>query len=340
MEEHLSAFLEFLQKERNYSENTTAAYRNDLNQFLTFLADCPGLHSWRDVSSELVDRYVEAMRMRGQPYASSSVARKVAALKSFFHFLVARGLVDEDPALELDSPKVKKRLPKTLAFADVERLLASPIQAEKKTPKNLRDAALLALLYATGMRVSEVVSLQIDDLDLEMASLRSPGKDGYNRELPIEEKMEGILQAYLSEGRPLLLKDKTERALFLNHRGQQLTRQGLWLIIKAYAKRSKLSGEVTPHTLRHSFAAHKLASGSNLKEIQQLLGHANISTTQIYAQVSHGLDAKSHDDASNRDREDGNGRANSKDHEDDNGRADSRRPRVIATEENNNSAPS
>jgi integrase/recombinase XerD len=282
MDDQLLAFLDFLREERHYSDNTTAAYRNDLSQFLTFLASCPEVAVWPDVSDLMVAEYVEMMK--SQAYASSSVARKVAALKSFFHFLVAYEIIDQDPTALLDSPKVKKRLPKTLTSDDIERLLESP--KERQTPKSLRDSALLALLYATGMRVSEVVSLQIDDLDISQQLLRSPGKDGYKRELPIDGKTEQVLRSYLSEGRPYLLKDRAERALFLNHRGQQLTRQGLWLIIKAYARRAKLSGEVTPHTLRHSFAAHKLKSGSNLKEIQQLLGHANVSTTQIYTHVT------------------------------------------------------
>jgi integrase/recombinase XerD len=285
MDNQLLAFLDFLREERHYSENTTAAYRNDLNQFLTFLKSCSEVHVWPDVSNRIVAQYVEIMK--NQSYASSSVARKVAALKSFFHFLVARHVVVEDPTATLDSPKVKKRLPRTLTFDDVERLLESP--KERQTPKNLRDSALLALLYATGMRVSEVVSLQIEDLDVAKGMLRSPAKDGYNRELPFDEKTEQVLRTYLVDGRPHLIKDRAEQALFLNHRGQQLTRQGLWLIIKAYARQAKLSGEVTPHTLRHSFAAHKLKSGSDLKEIQQLLGHANVSTTQIYTQVT-GID--------------------------------------------------
>src|SRR5690606_84463 len=215
--------------------------------------------------------------MKEQPYASSSVARKVAAIKSFFNFLAKRSLVDDNPAKEVDSPKVQKRLPKTLSSEDVGNLLAAP-RAEN-SPKGLRDSALLNLLYATGMRVTEIVSLRVQDLDLDKSALYCPSKDGQVRMLPFEEETREILDAYLERGRPHLLKNEEETALFLNHRGQQLTRQGLWLIIKAYARQIKLSGDVTPHTLRHSFAAHKLESGADLQRIQQLLGHANISTT-------------------------------------------------------------
>jgi integrase/recombinase XerD len=282
MDDQLAAFLQFLEDECHYSDNTTAAYRNDLSQFSRFLAEFPEVIAWSDVAPELVAEYVEGMKE--QPYASSSVARKVAAVKSFFHYLFARSHIAEDPTANLDSPKVKKRLPRTLTADDVEKLLEAP--RRKRTPKHLRDTALLALLYATGMRVTEVVSLTLDDVNLTASTLQCPGKDGQTRELPFDGETRHILRAYLDEGRPFLVKDKNEKALFLNHRGQQLTRQGLWLIIKAYAHEAQLSAEVTPHTLRHSFAAHKLGNGLDLREVQQLLGHANISTTQIYTQLA------------------------------------------------------
>lgn len=282
MEDQLAAFLDYLENESHYSENTIAAYRNDLTQFLHYLVDYPNISGWADLTPERVAEYVE--EIKEQPYASSSVARKVAAVKSFFHYLFARGVLPEDPTADLDSPKVKKRLPKTLSADDVERLLKAP--RGRKGPKNLRDSALLALLYATGMRVTEVVSLTLGDIDLDASLLYCAGKEGA-RELPFDRETRHLLQQYLDEGRPHLVKDKEENALFLNHRGQQLTRQGLWLIIKAYASQAELSGEVTPHTLRHSFAAHRLTNGSELREVQQLLGHANISTTQIYTQLSN-----------------------------------------------------
>ncbi len=282
MEDQLAAFLTFLQEERSYSENTTAAYRNDLSQFLTFLRrHAPQTATWNDVTPDLVSAYVQSLQERR--YASSSVARKVAATKSFFHHLYAQGLVEADPTAPIDSPRVEKRLPTTLSSEDIERLLAAP--RGRRSPKHLRDAALLALLYATGMRVTEAVSLTLDDLDLQAHELRSPGPDEAARRLPFDAETARHLKRYLESGRPSLLKDGQATALFLNHRGQQLTRQGLWLIIKAYAKEVALSQDVTPHTLRHSFAAHKLRSGSDLHQIQQLLGHANISTTQIYTQI-------------------------------------------------------
>lgn len=284
MEKQLLAFLDFLQIEYKYSNNTTAAYKNDLNQFVKFLAN--GQYSqvtkWTDVTSEIVHNYVDFMKSKS--YASSSVARKVAAVKSFFNYLHARNLIDENPTTDIESPRVKKRLPKTLTEEEVEQLLKAP--SVKVSPKNLRDTALLTMLYTTGMRVTEVVSLHENDIDLENNILYCPGKDEQIRELPFDQLTKNVLTDYLEKGRPYLVKDKDEKATFLNHRGQQLTRQGLWLIIKSYAKQAGLNTAVTPHTLRHSFAAHKLDGGSNLQEVQQLLGHANISTTQIYTQLS------------------------------------------------------
>lgn len=283
MEEQLLAFLKFLQQEYNYSSNTIAAYKNDLGQFVSYLQE-NNLNSkgnWQSIGADKINLYVDYMKE--QPYASSSVARKVAAVKSFFNYLETNHIVQENPTTNIDSPKVKKRLPKTLTAEEVERLLEAP--ASKKSPKNLRDMALLNMLYSTGMRVTEVVSLRLKDVDLENKVLYCPGKDDQIRELPFDQETETILENYIEEGRPFLVKDKDETAMFLNHRGQQLTRQGLWLIIKAYAKEADLSVAVTPHTLRHSFAAHKLNSGSDLQEVQKLLGHANISTTQIYTQL-------------------------------------------------------
>lgn len=283
MEDRIFAFLTYLKEKRDYSENTTAAYKNDLSQFLSFIqAQHAEVSNWGDVGDEVVRDYVA--HMREQPYASSSVARKVAAIKSFFQFLNKRELVPENPTAKVDSPKVKKRLPKTLSEEDVERLLATPSQ--EKSPKNLRDTALLNLLYATGMRVTEIVSLRVQDLDLDQSVLYCPGKDGQVRVLPFDDETRQVLEEYLEKGRPKLVKNEEETALFLNHRGQQLTRQGLWLIIKAYARKADLEEDVTPHTLRHSFAAHKLESGADLQQVQRLLGHANISTTQIYTQIA------------------------------------------------------
>lgn len=292
MEEQLLAFLSHLQREYRYSENTIAAYRNDLGQFLEYVESHSGvkLEEWAAVSEDDIEAYLSYMKHKDQPYASSTIARKVAAIKSFYNYLTAQGLVDDNPTIDIDSPKVKKRLPQTLTIAEVDRLMEAPRSGA--SPKNLRDVALLNILYETGMRVTEVVSIQLDDVNLRQGLLSSLTRQGEDREIPLEESTKQLLTEYLAEGRPLLAKNNGERALFLNHRGEKLTRQGLWLIIKGYAKQAGLNTEVTPHTLRHSFAVHRLSKGSSLEDIRHLLGHANISTTQIYTQMEHSEEEK------------------------------------------------
>lgn len=285
MEKALNAFFEFLSREQGYSNNTIAAYSNDLNQLISFAkGQKEPITKWSEAGTEFVEAYVSALKRKD--YASSTVARKVAALKSFFHFLRDERIIATDPTIELASPKVKKRLPQGLSTKQVEQLLSAP--PRDGSPKSLRDRALLTLLYTTGMRVSEVVTLSIRDLDMEQEKVRCDSQGNRPRLLPLAAEAVETLKAYSERGRPYLLKDPDadETALFLNHRGERLTRQGLWLIIKVYARQAGLPANVTPHTLRHSFAAHKLAQGADLREVQRLLGHANISTTHIYTQVA------------------------------------------------------
>jgi integrase/recombinase XerD len=286
----IQAFLRTFEgaREKAYSENTIAAYHNDLSQFRGHL-DAAGLDGWAPVRPEHIAAYIAELRER--PYASSTIARKVAAIKSFYHFLVQSGRLAQDPTVGLESPKVKKRLPRALSADAVERLLSAP--PRNGTAKALRDRALLELLYATGMRVSEVVAMRLEDVEREAGRVHCPGPGGRSRHIPIDGRALEALNEYLERGRPQLARRPEEQALFLNHRGQKLTRQGLWLIIKEYADQIRLSGDkekVTPHTLRHSFAAHKLSRGAKLHELQELLGHANISTTQVYSQMKEETD--------------------------------------------------
>jgi integrase/recombinase XerD len=283
MQEQIRKLLDFLAVEKGYSENTIAAYRNDLSQFAKFLTEMdPPITSWAEVKKDNVVDYI--LHLKEREYASSTVARKVAAIKSFFHFLLAEGIIGDDPTVALDSPAVKKRLPKALSHDLVNRLLAEA--GKSSTPKGQRDKALLELLYATGMRVSELVVLNIGDVNLASANVRCFGKGAKERIIPIYDRAVHALQEYLRKGRSRLMKDPDEKALFLNHRGKRLTRQGLWLIIKHYADEIGMGSEVTPHTLRHSFATHMLSGGAGLREVQKLLGHANISTTQVYTHVN------------------------------------------------------
>jgi integrase/recombinase XerD len=283
MNQHLDRFLGNLAVEKRYSDNTISAYRNDLNQFRDFLnSRHGGPVDIGQVTPEIVGAYVEDLQHGQNQYAPSTVARKIAAVKSFFHSLVEQGIISTDPAVRLNSPKVKKHIPKTLSQPDMERLLAAP--ARGAGPKSLRDRALLELLYATGMRVTEVVNLGLADVDWDKRLVSCPGKADRRRQIPLGLAADP-LNYYLEHGRPSFARDDSPLMLFLNHRGQKLTRQGVWLILKEAADTAGLDGDVTPHTLRHSFAKHKLGAGEDLRRVQELLGHANLSTTQVYRQA-------------------------------------------------------
>jgi integrase/recombinase XerD len=205
-------------------------------------------------------------------------------VKSFCDFLVAEGIIKSDPTENLSSPKVGKALPKPLSEAEVELLLTAP--AKLSTPEAKRDVAMIELLYAAGMRVSELISLNMGDVNLEAGFVRCLGKGSKERIIPIHQEASRSLKEYIVEARTQLLRDGDEQALFLNRRGERLTRQGLWLILKTYAKAAGIKKPVTPHTLRHSFATHVLSGGADLRAVQELLGHANISSTQVYTHVT------------------------------------------------------
>ena len=287
MYRHVTQFLEYMVKEKNCSANTTAAYQNDLTQFVQFVTNYAPptgvtIAVWRDVDEHVVQNYL--IFLKDQEYASSTVARKVASIKSFLHYLSDMGQITSDPSKRLDSPKVKKSLPRSIRPAEIDKLLSAPLV--ERSPKTLRDKALLETLYATGMRVTELVNLNLDSVNLE-ANVVQCG-DGGKRVRTVPIYAEGIqaIEDYLESGRPQLIVEPTEPALFLNHRGQRLTRQGLWLIIKHYVKQIGIKASVTPHTLRHSFATHLLNAGADLREVQERLGHASASTTQVYRQLS------------------------------------------------------
>ena len=286
MQEQVTQFLEYLEVEQGYSQNTVSAYRNDLGQFLSYLQNLDLARrprGWGNVTRDHIVSYM--LEMKEREYASSTVARKVAAVKSFFNFLVDQGYLQRNPADELDSPKVEKHLPSAIPPEDVDRVLAAPVG---ETPTAYRDRALLESLYATCLRVSELVALNVTDVNVDSGTVRCVGKGNKERVLPVYDRALEVINAYITEGRPILVKNHPEEeALFLNRRGNRLTRQGLWLIIKRYVDDMDIDAPVTPHTLRHSFATHMLRGGAGLREVQQMLGHANISTTQVYTQVSN-----------------------------------------------------
>jgi integrase/recombinase XerD len=286
MDDCVGQFLNFLAIEKNASNNTIAAYKNDLLQFESQVRKKfePNVRLWPHITSEVVVDYVSGLREL--EYKDATVARKVAAVKSFFGFLLAESMVTADPTANLKSPQVGKSLPKALTSAEIDELLEQP--ARRNTPEARRDKAMLELLYATGLRVTELVSLDLNDIALESApvTVRCVGKGDRERVLPLPQRTTDELRQYIFHVRPRLVRNRREGALFVNRRGERLTRQGFWLILKNYARDAGLQGVITPHTIRHTFATHMLSGGMPLRNVQDALGHASISTTQVYTHLT------------------------------------------------------
>ena len=286
MKQDIDSFLTYLTVEKGFSENTVAAYRNDLYQLASFVeeeaAQRGSIASWASFNRQDMLSYL--LNLKERNYAATTVARKVAAARSFFNFMVAEGNIKDNPSQNIGSPKVGRSLPKPISFSQVRRLLEQPTKLS--APEAKRDRAILELLYASGMRVSELVALNVSDIDIGGGYVRCFGKGHKERLIPIYRQAALAVEEYVKESRPRLTRNDTERALFLNRRGERLTRQGLWQILKGYAKSAELDKEVTPHTLRHSFATHMLSGGADLRSVQELLGHANISTTQVYTHLT------------------------------------------------------
>ncbi|MGB4862829.1 MAG: site-specific tyrosine recombinase XerD [Tepidiformaceae bacterium] len=296
MDERIGQFLNFLAVEKNASNNTIAAYRNDLSQFLTFVESKSPGKTIEAIRHDLIVSYVEHLRTEAH-YKDATVARKVAAVKSFYGFLSAEGMVDGDPTEQLKSPQVGKSLPRSLTVQEVDELLEQP--ARRNTPEARRDKAMLELLYATGLRVTELVSLDVSDIALESdpVTVRCVGKGERERILPLHQRPVDELRQYIFHVRPRLVRNRREPALFVNRRGERLTRQGFWLILKNYAKEAKLDKTITPHTLRHTYATHMLSGGMPLRNVQDALGHASISTTQIYTHLTGDQKRREYDKA-------------------------------------------
>lgn len=288
MQKQIEQFLAFLVKKHGASENTVAAYRNDLTQLYRFVTQHSTtvenkITAWRNVCPDMLDDYLPFLQAE-YDYTTSTVARKVASVKSFFQYLVHTRKIPTDPSIRLDAPRVDKNPPRPIEQADIERLLAEP--SKQHTPQALRDKALLEVMYASGMRVTELVNLNIDNVNLETRTVLCDADGARRRTVPLQAGAIMALACYLAEARDAFVRNANEPALFLNHRGQRLTRQGLWLIIKRYVGQVGIEGSITPNTLRHSFATHLLNAGADLREVQERLGHASISTTQIYRQLS------------------------------------------------------
>jgi len=277
-------FLAYLEFERGLSRNTLEAYRGDLLQFGGYL----GEHSLDalTVGHRELAAFLAGLAIGGAERAPASAAtlqRKAACLRSFYRHLRREGAIAHDPTAELRGPRKAQRLPEVLTRDEVNRLLAAP---QGGTPSRLRDRALLELLYACGLRASEATDLELDDIDLGEEILRARGKGSKERLVPIGRQAVSALGVYLERGRPALVRLRPERHVFVNSRGGGLSRQGLYKIVQGYADSVGLSGRMSPHTLRHTFATHLLAGGCDLRTLQEMLGHADIATTQLYTHLS------------------------------------------------------
>lgn len=277
MDKAIQDFIRALSAQRHSSENTCGAYRTDLSQLADF-ANQQGILEWSQVTPQVIAGFIE--RLRERRYAVTSIARKIAAIKSFFHYLHAASALASDPSAALDAPKVEKYLPSVLSLVEVRKLFDAVLA---DSPVGQRDRAMLHCLHATGMRVTELVSCDLSHLDLARGHIRCRGRQR-DRMLPLSLEAQRALASYLAGGRAALVHDGAERALFVNHHGHRLTRQGFWLILKGYARAAGVA-RITPHTLRHSFALDMLGRGMDVRAVQELLGHANISTTQIYTHI-------------------------------------------------------
>ncbi|MBI2866831.1 MAG: site-specific tyrosine recombinase XerD [Chloroflexi bacterium] len=289
MREQVQAFLDYHTLEKASSRNTIAAYRNDLSQFADFVSTRSGpngpITSWSQVTRPVLSDYI--LTLSDKKYKTSTMSRKVAALKSFFEFLTEEAkVVSEDPTKEITSLKVERRLPRPLSEEEAKTLVESP--SARQGIEATRDKAMLEILYASGLRVSELMGLNVHDVHLQpgYGYVRCVGKGSKERMIPIHDTAVEALSVYLRDARPTLVRQNETEALFLNRRGDRLTRQGFWLILKGYAATAGIQTPITPHTLRHSFATHQLRHGAPLRHVQELLGHANIATTQIYTHLT------------------------------------------------------
>ncbi|URI12178.1 site-specific tyrosine recombinase XerD [Ligilactobacillus salivarius] len=274
-------YLHYLKVERGLSENTIASYGIDLKLFLEYLRENE-IPSFKQVNKEVIVNYMQSEKNNNK--ANSSILRSVSSLRKFFQYLAQEKIIEKDPMLLIDTPKKKQHLPQVLTKEEVEKLLHSPNTGQVL---GLRDRAMLELMYATGLRISEIINLKLEDLHLTMGTLQTLGKGHKERIVPVGDEAIKWVNRYLEEARPKLLKQKRSNYLFLNFHGNNLTRQGVWKNLKAEVRKAGIQKNITPHTLRHSFATHILENGADLRIVQELLGHADISTTQIYTHLSN-----------------------------------------------------
>ncbi|MBE5871146.1 MAG: site-specific tyrosine recombinase XerD [Lachnospiraceae bacterium] len=280
MEQAIQQFISYLHNVRRISENTEASYRRDLTKFCAFLTQ-KGIKSAAAITEEDLCAYITYLKV--QKFAAATISRSIAAIKAFFHFAYKEGIVATDISDTLKAPKIEKKMPEIMTTAEVVRLLEQPAG---DSPKEIRDRAMLELLYATGIRVTELITLKYSDVNLSMGFIlcRDTHKE---RVIPFGNEAKQALMHYMGAVRDSMLEDGKSEILFVNCSGKPMSRQGFWKLIKFYAKKAGIEEDITPHTLRHSFAAHLVENGADLRSVQEMLGHSDISTTQIYANLNH-----------------------------------------------------
>lgn len=274
----LCDFVSYLQNEKKVSANTLQSYTRDIKQFGTYIVD-NALDITRITKTHIIT-YMHSMQKNGR--AASSVSRNLASVRAFYNYLIMKDIVSSNPAYNLETPKQEKKLPRILTTEEVEKLLASPSSGDND--KCIRDKAMLELIYATGIKVSELIALNLDDVDVSLGYLKCIG-DNSARIIPLGHVAIEALKAYLDNTRASM-SSKDEPALFVNCNGGRLTRQGFWKLIKEYAKKADIDKDITPHTLRHSFAAHLIENGADLASVQEMMGHKDISSTQVYTKLA------------------------------------------------------
>lgn len=276
MDKQIKLFLDFLQKEKKLSDNTIQSYRRDISQFEKYLNDNNLQYS--KVSEEDIKNYLKTLKKSGKK--SSTASRNLATIRSFYQFLVRTKKIKKDPTANIQSPKVKKNVPSVLTSEEVNLLLEQP---KEENLKGTRDKAMLEVAYATGMKVTEIIDLNVEDVNFEEGLITCNGANK-SRVIPFGRIAQSALKDYIEKVRPILIKNENDKALFVNMNGKRLTRQGFWKIVKYYKDKAHIEKDITPHVLRHSFAIHLLQNGADLKSIQELLGHSDVSSTQVYKQ--------------------------------------------------------
>ncbi len=279
MENAIQDFIDHLHKDKQTSQNTEISYKRDLKKLASFLLE-NGIGAFTDATRTNLDAFVSYMEKKD--FAASTISRNVASVRALYQYLFRERLIEDNPAEGLKPPRVEKKIPEILSVREVDKLLCQP---DTKTPKGLRDKAMLELLYATGMRVSELIHLELDSVNLSLGYITCQ-ENGRERVIPINHASRQALERYLENARDTLLKGTQTTSLFTNCSGHAMSRQGFWKMLKGYAKTAGIKGDITPHTLRHSFAAHLLQNGADIKSVQEMLGHSDISTTQVYLQFN------------------------------------------------------